>query len=199
MKKRAVFLSVAVCMVLVLAFALVACNPEDGDKYDYSSDPIIGTYTMEYESPYSYGEVALCYMTITSCKAEDPEYRYPTHFRCNILRAELYEVGGNIFEPDITYEIRYVEKEEIILYNLEKKVYTVADSQSLTCEANYYGTWDDGVFSTGNDILVFNEYDRPYANNRPDPGKVIGTRTLVRTAMTELQFRNSCAERFGIG
>ena len=32
MKKRAaVFLSVAVCMVLVLAFALVACNPKDGD------------------------------------------------------------------------------------------------------------------------------------------------------------------------
>lgn len=32
MKKRAVFLSVAVCMVLVLAFTLVACEPKSGDE-----------------------------------------------------------------------------------------------------------------------------------------------------------------------
>lgn len=196
MKKRALILS-CVFLLLLSAFAMAACNDNTKKEYDYASDPIIGTYTMEYKSPYTYGEVALYYITVTSCKAEDPEYQYPTHFRCNILYAELYELGGTIFEPEITYEIRYNEKEEIILFDLERQVYKVLNYHSLTNESNYYGRWDDGILSADKETVTFTEYDRPGAVGN-NSGEVVGTRILSRTSLTEPGFKDYCEARFGV-
>lgn len=196
MKKRALVLS-CVLLLLLSVFALAACNNNTKEEYDYASDPIIGTYTMEYKSPYTYGEVALCYITVTSCKVEDPEYQYPTHFRCNILYAELYELGGTIFEPEITYEIRYSEKEEIIVWDRENEVYKVAEYHSLTNERNYYGSWDDGIVWADKETVTFTEYDRPYVEGY-GKGNVVGTRMLSRTTMTEKGFKDYCAARFGV-
>lgn len=87
MKKRAaVFLSVAVCIVFVLAFALVACNPEDDNaKKDYSSDPIVGTYIGELQTGTEADDMYGYYLSIMQYQEKDPDYPYENHFWCELL------------------------------------------------------------------------------------------------------------------
>ena len=194
MKKKAIVLF-CVLVIMLSAVCLAACNDNTKEEFDYASDPIIGTYTMEYEkfyNPEKPAKTILLYITITSCKAENPDYQYPTHFRCQIKKAELYTIGGDIFESEERLEIDYIEYERKIYYSRENKTYAVFNYETLIIDNGFYGRWDDGVFSSDKNTLTFTEY------NNVVGGQKVKTWTLSRTDLTETGFEDYCEERFGI-
>lgn len=180
MKNRFTIAIVAMALCLSFGLAIIFTSCDKAVSFDYENDEILGTYTFESEE-----KNLMYYATCISCKAEDPTYNAPNHFRWSMIIARAPQKNEPATDSNI-----FAERETIISAVIESPGQYVVNDTNF--DFKYYGVNYKYEVDLKDDVLTFCGKEQQITSEK----NVIYA--FTKTSMTEEEFKQSVRDKYGI-